>query len=735
MADEVVVSPLEDEVTESAGLGEHSPVDTFEDERTDGSGLSTFDVDNTSKSDKDTGRMSPAQTGWLKVKNVVDLATTIRLDESELLAKHADKGEERPSFVIDPRSTFWKVWCLVNGAVIGLLLFLVPFELAFVCMDAINLCKTVIPISAILSDAEATATAGSSGSEAFHEDACRGWDGPPEIEQYLRLVMDMTILIDFFIHFVLGFSYYDLKKRRPVYIWNPKTICLHYLSSPGFLYDLAGAMPIDTVLRLEATRTSYILAQIASILRLLRLRAISEVTQPLQQVVARAAIFFPPIDPFSKLLMMIMSIVAITHFMACLLYFTGHPYFDDAELCNLADGRDTCGWVATQGWTAEMDGAELLAKYVTSLYYASTQITTVGFGDISAKTTMERLFSVFSQMFGGFVFGYVLGNISTLLAKENLALSNHSSYMETLHHFMLHEGIPATLHRRVMAYMEHRYPERNIYDENRLYSELTPSLRGEIAFHRFGSVIENLHVFKDLKYQTSSLLCSRIAMCSFVDGDVITNQGSLADRMFVLKQGVVHIFDNCETLKLALSQSGEKTPPRTEVNGHDIDVGDATLIKVVGSGEALAELAAVMPFVQPYTCKCVEYCLVCTLQRRHILEIAGVHDELADALAMLLKKNRKKVEELCLEGSTFETVLSGIDMLKDAVHTDVDAIQGGGISAGVEFGASAMDQYTNSDIVADIYKVTNTQRELAIQVQQGFAAINARLDEIQKGRK
>ena len=176
-------------------------------------------------------------------------------------------------------------------------------------------------------------------------------------------------------HFLLGFSYYDLKRRKPVYIWSPKTIFKHYLSSPRFLYDVAGALPIDTILRMQGTQTSFIYADIASILRLLRLQSVVEITKPLNLVIQRAAVLFPPIEPISKLLMMIMSIAGITHFMACLLYFTGHPYFDDDTMCSLDDGRDTCGWVKLQGWSSQSGETEIAAKYVTALYYASTQVS------------------------------------------------------------------------------------------------------------------------------------------------------------------------------------------------------------------------------------------------------------------------------------------------------------------------------------------------------------------------
>ena len=88
-----------------------------------------------------------------------------------------------------------------------------------------------------------------------------------------------------------------------------------------------------------------------------------------------------------------------------------------------------------------------------------------------------------------------------------------------------------------------------------------------------------------------------------------------------------------------------------------------------------------------------------------------------------------------MEGSTYESVLAEMKALKDEVHHDVDAILGGGISGGVTFGASAMDEVSNVDIYGELYKLSAQQLKLADQVAEGFKALHARLDKIQASPK
>ena len=39
--------------------------------------------------------------------------------------------------------------------------------------------------------------------------------------------------------------------------------------------------------------------------------------------------------------------------------------------------------------------------YITALYYTCTSLTTVGFGNVSANTTYEKIFSVVTMLIGG----------------------------------------------------------------------------------------------------------------------------------------------------------------------------------------------------------------------------------------------------------------------------------------------------------------------------------------------
>jgi hypothetical protein len=56
--------------------------------------------------------------------------------------------------------------------------------------------------------------------------------------------------------------------------------------------------------------------------------------------------------------------------------------------------------------------------YVTALYYTVTTISTVGYGDITGTTTIERIICIFLMISGVFFFSYSSGTLSNIISNR-----------------------------------------------------------------------------------------------------------------------------------------------------------------------------------------------------------------------------------------------------------------------------------------------------------------------------
>lgn len=102
----------------------------------------------------------------------------------------------------------------------------------------------------------------------------------------------------------------------------------------------------------------------------------------------------------SLLFLMIMFFMLVAHWLACIWYAIGQQE---------AVKYDGLSWLSILGYQMELpilednltSGPSLRTRYLTSLYYVMTLCTTVGFGNVSANTDGERIFSICCMLMGG----------------------------------------------------------------------------------------------------------------------------------------------------------------------------------------------------------------------------------------------------------------------------------------------------------------------------------------------
>ena len=104
---------------------------------------------------------------------------------------------------------------------------------------------------------------------------------------------------------------------------------------------------------------------------------------------------------YTRLMGLLFKVIMLGHVLACLWHYI--PLIED--------GRDN--WFTSYG-IDEHTGA-FSTKYTASLYWAVATLTGVGYGDIHATTTSERVMSIFATILGSTVFGFIIGNIGSIM--------------------------------------------------------------------------------------------------------------------------------------------------------------------------------------------------------------------------------------------------------------------------------------------------------------------------------
>jgi hypothetical protein len=122
---------------------------------------------------------------------------------------------------------------------------------------------------------------------------------------------------------------------------------------------------------------------------------------------------------FVKLFVMI---VFIAHFVACAFWFIGSVEYHESGL----------GWI----YFANLVDAEIAEQYIAALYWSFTTMCTVGYGDISPRSTQERLFGIVAILILCFVFANNVRVIGDILTRYNQQAAQYKEKMSYVNQFL-----------------------------------------------------------------------------------------------------------------------------------------------------------------------------------------------------------------------------------------------------------------------------------------------------------
>lgn len=130
---------------------------------------------------------------------------------------------------------------------------------------------------------------------------------------------------------------------------------------------------------------------IAGILKTARLLRLLRVIRRIEQFAEYGA---------AVLLLLMVTFSLVGHWLACIFYAIA--YWERPHLHEAIGWLDTLAVQINQPYIVNVtdSGPSIKTKYITSLYFTFTSLTSIGFGNVSPNTNAEKIFSIFAMMLG-----------------------------------------------------------------------------------------------------------------------------------------------------------------------------------------------------------------------------------------------------------------------------------------------------------------------------------------------
>nr|XP_054756976.1 uncharacterized protein LOC129263078 [Lytechinus pictus] len=369
----------------------------------------------------------------------------------------------------------------------------------------------------------------------------------------------------------------------------------HYVRSWGFVADVVAILPLDLFCLLlpvgiKRTHALYLLA----LNRLIKCWRVPNYLQNLEQ---NLDVNIGTIRFFK----FVIYIALLSHWSACLWYLFACPsgncqvdmFKSDAHFVFNSKGStsDDSAQAAPVADPAEAEVFTLAShEYIQSLYWAAATMTSTGYGDISAHSTIGRAIALAAMLVGLLLYGYCLSSIAATLANSDAPRVGFQEKLFASQDFMKKHNLSLDLQQRVINYLSlvfRRHRGEAIPGGERVMHDMPIQLQQDIAYQDVHETLSKVPLFKECDSNFLRMLALKLHVFIFMPGDVVVYQGDMGREMYFIRRGT------CEVL----SKDGDR------------------VMSNIGPGQYFGEVGLIFGDYRTATVRAASYCELLMLKR------------------------------------------------------------------------------------------------------------------------
>ncbi|XP_030552895.2 potassium channel AKT1-like isoform X2 [Rhodamnia argentea] len=184
----------------------------------------------------------------------------------------------------------------------------------------------------------------------------------------------------------------------------------------------------------------------------------------------------------------------------------------------------------------------LWIRYVTSLYWSITTLTTVGYGDLHPVNVREMLFDIFYMLFNLGLTAYLIGNMTNLVVHGT---SRTRKFRDTIHaasSFAQRNQLPPRLQDQMLAHLclKFRTDSEGLQQQETLDS-LPKAIQSSILHYLFYSIVDKAYLFRGISNDLLFQLVSEMKAEYFPPKEDVILQNEAPTDLYILVTGAADL--------------------------------------------------------------------------------------------------------------------------------------------------------------------------------------------------
>ncbi|KAL3515636.1 hypothetical protein ACH5RR_022538 [Cinchona calisaya] len=340
-------------------------------------------------------------------------------------------------------------------------------------------------------------------------------------------IADNIIDIFFAVDIVLTFFVAYIDPTTQLLVFDSRKIAKRYLST-WFIMDVASTIPFETIgFFFTGKHQIGVTYSILGMLRLWRIRLVKNFFTRLEKDI-RFSYFWV------RCTRLLSVTVFLVHCAGCLSYLLADRYPHERKT-----------WIGVE--FPNFKEKSLGFRYISSMYWSMSTMTTVGYGDMHAVNTEEMIFIIFYMLFNLGLTAYIIGNMTNLVVEGTRRTMEFRSSIEAASHFVNRNRLPPRLKGQILAYMCLRFKAENL-NQQELIEQLPKSICKSIRQHLFLPTVEKVYLFNGVSRANLLVLVADMKAEYIPPREDVILHNEAPDDVYIIVSGEVDII-TCEMEK------------------------------------------------------------------------------------------------------------------------------------------------------------------------------------------
>ncbi|GMJ11089.1 potassium channel in Arabidopsis thaliana 3, ARABIDOPSIS THALIANA K+ RECTIFYING CHANNEL 1 [Hibiscus trionum] len=425
------------------------------------------------------------------------------------------------------------------------------------------------------------------------------------------LVIDLVVDIFFALDIVLTFFVAYLDKTTYLLVDDHKKIALRYVTRAWFFMDVASTLPFQLIFRILAGKWhNGEIFGFLNLLRLWRLWRVSELFKRLEKD-TRFSYFW------TRLLKLVCVTVFAVHSAACIYYFLADHHKNPVKT-----------WIGSV--VEDFKHRSVWLGYTYSMYWSIVTLTTVGYGDLHAVNTGEKIFNMIYMFFNIGLTAYIIGNMTNLVVHAAVRTFAMRDAINELLRYASKNRLPEGLREQMLAHMQLKFKTAELQQEEVL-QDLPKAIRSSISQHLFRRTVEKSYLFNGVSEDLVSQLVSEMKAEYFPPKVDIILQNEIPTDFYILVSGAVDLL--------------------TYKNGTE------QFLSKLGAADMAGEIGVIFNIPQPFIVRTKRLSQVIRISHHHFKQMVQPQSEDGKIIIANFMKYLKGLKEDILQEIPFLTEL------------------------------------------------------------------------------